>query len=201
MCFIVGTVVGSGIFIAPKGVLVNSGGSVGVSLLVWVLSGVLSMLGAMCYAELGTTFTKSGADFIYLLETLGPLPAFLRVWIEGLFIRPAVASTVALAFGRYVVEPFFTPCAAPMELIKLVSLLGLTFVVAINCWSVTLASRTQVTLTFIKMFALVLIIVPGGIALAKGKTESFQNSFEVDSSALGKLPLAFYNGLYAYGGW
>lgn len=72
---------------------------------------------------------------------------------------------------------------------------------AINCWSVTLASRTQVTLTFIKMFALVLIIVPGGIALAKGKTESFQNSFEVDPSALDMLPLAFYNGLYAYGGW
>ncbi|XP_034382238.1 cystine/glutamate transporter [Cyclopterus lumpus] len=201
MCLIIGTVVGSGIFIAPKGVLANSGGSVGLSLLVWVLCGVLSLLGAMCYAELGTTFTKSGGHYIYLLETLGPLPAFLRLWIEGLFIRPAVSCTVALAFGRYVVEPFFTPCAAPIELIKLVSLLGLTFVVAINCWSVTLASRTQVALTFLKMFALVLIIVPGGIALAKGKTKSFQNGFEVDSSTLDMLPLAFYNGLYAYGGW
>lgn len=106
--------------------------------------------------------------------------------------------------------------------------------VAVNCWSVTMASRTQVTLTFIKTFALVLIIVPGVIALAKGlkmllfllriqmfssclvlsdnpllflhlllpgKTENFQNGFEVDSLTLDRLPLAFYNGLYAYGGW
>lgn len=93
--------------------------------------------------------------------------------------------------------------------------------VAINCWSVTLASRTQVTLTFIKMFALVLIIIPGVIALAKGrslrfqlllvhllncglclgKTENFHNGFEMDLLTLDRLPLAFYNGLYAYGGW
>ncbi|XP_032360872.1 cystine/glutamate transporter [Etheostoma spectabile] len=198
--FIIGTVVGSGIFIAPKGVLLNSG-SVGLSLLVWALCGVLSLFGALCYAELGTSFTKSGGHYTYLLETLGPLPAFLRLWVEFLFIRPAVASYVSLAFGRYVVEPFYAPCAAPTVLIKLVSILGVTFVVAVNCWSVTLASRTQITLTFVKMFALVLIIVPGVIALAKGKTENFQNGFEVDSLTLDRLPLAFYNGLYAYGGW
>ncbi|XP_037316159.2 cystine/glutamate transporter [Pungitius pungitius] len=200
VCFIIGTVVGSGIFIAPKGVLVNSG-SVGLSLLVWLLCGVLSLCGALCYAELGTTFTKSGGHYTYLLETLGPLPAFLRLWSECLFIRPAVTSYVALAFGRYVVEPFYAPCVAPAPLIKLVSVLGLTFVVAVNCWSVALASRTQIALTFVKMFALVLIIVPGVVALAKGKTQSFQNGFEVDSLTLHRLPLAFYNGLYAYGGW
>ncbi|XP_041716953.1 cystine/glutamate transporter-like [Coregonus clupeaformis] len=198
--FIIGTVVGSGIFIAPKGVLMNSG-SVGLSLVVWALCGVLSTFGALCYAELGTTFTKSGGHYTYLLETLGPLPAFLRLWAEFLFIRPAVASYVSLAFGRYVVEPFFSPCAPPTALIKLVSILGVTFVVAINCWSVTLASRTQVTLTFIKMFALVLIIVPGIMALARGQTENFQNGFEIDTLTLDKLPLAFYSGLYAYGGW
>ncbi|XP_076578556.1 cystine/glutamate transporter [Chaetodon auriga] len=198
--FIIGTVVGSGIFIAPKGVLMNSG-SVGLSLLVWALCGVLSLFGALCYAELGTSFSKSGGHYTYLLETLGPLPAFLRLWVEFLFIRPAVASYVSLAFGRYVVEPFFAPCAAPTALIKLVSIIGLTFIVAVNCWSVTMASRTQVTLTFIKTFALVLIIIPGIIALAKGKTENFANGFEVESLTLDRLPLAFYNGLYAYGGW
>ncbi|XP_068163548.1 cystine/glutamate transporter [Antennarius striatus] len=198
--FIVGTVVGSGIFIAPKGVLMNSG-SVGLSLLVWALCGILSMFGALCYAELGTTFTKSGSHYTYLLETLGPLPAFLRLTTEFVIIRPAVTSYVALAFGRYVVEPFYTPCTAPTVLVKLVSILAVTFVVAVNCWSVTMATRTQVLLTVIKMFALVLIIVPGVIALAKGKTDNFQNGFELDLITLDKLPLAFYNGLYAFGGW
>ncbi|XP_029969892.1 cystine/glutamate transporter [Salarias fasciatus] len=200
VCFIIGTVVGSGIFIAPKGVLMNSG-SVGLSLLVWALCGVLSLFGALCYAELGTTFTKSGGHYTYLLETLGPLPAFLRLWVEFFFIRPAVASYVSLAFGRYVVEPFYAPCAAPTILIQLVSILGVTFVIVVNCLSVSLASRTQVTLTFIKMGALVLIIVPGTIALANGKTQNFQNGFEMHALTLEKLPLAFYNGLYAYGGW
>lgn len=198
--FIIGTVVGSGIFIAPKGVLMNSG-SVGLSLLVWALCGVLSTCGALCYAELGTSFTKSGGHYTYLLETLGPLPAFLRLWTEYIFIRPAVASYVSLAFGRYVVEPFFMPCVAPTVLVKMVSMLGVTFVVAVNCWSVSLAARTQVSLTFIKMFALVLIIIPGIMALANGNTKNFQNAFESDSVSLTKLPLAFYSGLYAYGGW
>uniref|UniRef100_A0A3Q4HK65 Si:ch73-352p4.8 n=1 Tax=Neolamprologus brichardi TaxID=32507 RepID=A0A3Q4HK65_NEOBR len=115
--FIMGTVVGSGIFIAPKGVLMNSG-SVGLSLLVWGLCGVLSLFEALCYF---------------------------------LFIRPAATSLVSLAFGRYVVEPFFVPCAALTMLIKLVSILGVTFLVAVNCLSVRMASHIQVSLTFIKI--------------------------------------------------
>ncbi|XP_068162947.1 cystine/glutamate transporter-like [Antennarius striatus] len=198
--FVFGSVVGSGIFIAPKGVLMNSGG-VGISLLVWALSGILSMFGALCYAELGTTFTKSGSHYTYLLETLGPLPAFLRLWDEFIIIRPAVNSYLSLAFGHYVVEPFFAPCTSPTVLVKLVSILAVTFVVAVNCWSVTMATRTQVLLTVIKMTSLLLVIIPGFIALIKGKTDNFQNGFELDLIKIDKLPLAFHNGLYAFGGW
>ncbi|XP_008313852.1 cystine/glutamate transporter [Cynoglossus semilaevis] len=197
---IIGTVVGSGIFIAPKGVLMNSG-SVGLSLLVWALCGVLSLFGALCFAELGTSFTKSGGQYTYLLEIFGPLPAFVRLWVDFMFIRPSVTGYVSLAFGSYMVEPFFTPCAAPAALVKLVSILGVTLIVTINCWSVTVASRTQIVLTFVKLFALVMIIIPGVIALSRGQTENFQNGFEVESLTLDRLPLAFYNGLYAYGGW
>nr|XP_055047081.1 cystine/glutamate transporter-like isoform X1 [Misgurnus anguillicaudatus]XP_055047082.1 cystine/glutamate transporter-like isoform X1 [Misgurnus anguillicaudatus]XP_055047083.1 cystine/glutamate transporter-like isoform X1 [Misgurnus anguillicaudatus] len=198
--FIIGTVIGSGIFIAPKGVLMNSG-SVGVSLIVWILCGVLSLFGSLCYAELGTSFTKSGGHYTYLLETLGPLPAFLRLWTEYLLIRPAVTSYVSLAFGRYAVEPFFIPCAAPTVLVKLVSILAVSFVVIVNCWSVSLTARTQVLLTVIKLFALILIIIPGIMALANGKTANFQDAFDSESLSVTKLPLAFYSGLYAYSGW
>ncbi|XP_058481471.1 cystine/glutamate transporter-like isoform X2 [Solea solea] len=197
---IIGSVVGSGIFVSPKGVLMNSG-SVGLSLLVWALSGIISLFGALCYAELGTTFTKSGGQYTYLLELLGPVPAFLRLWGEFMFIRPAVTAYGSLAFGHYIVEPFFAPCVAPTGLIKLVGVLGVTFAIAVNSWSVTVTSCIQVFLTVVKMFAVVLIIVPGLIALGKGKTENFQNDLEPELLTLTKLPLAFYNGLYAYGGW
>eukprot|EP00057_Strongylocentrotus_purpuratus_P019963 XP_011674437.1 PREDICTED: cystine/glutamate transporter-like [Strongylocentrotus purpuratus] len=109
----VGMIIGSGIFISPTSVLENSGG-IGWALLVWVLCGILSMLGALCYAELGTTFPVSGGDFSYLLEAYGPVLAFLRLWTSVVSIKTASLSvplsrslelsfTVAKLFGLAVI--------------------------------------------------------------------------------------------------
>ncbi|MBN3293364.1 XCT protein, partial [Polypterus senegalus] len=193
------SIVGSGIFIAPKGILRNSG-NVGLSLIIWLATGILSTFGALCFAELGTCIKKSGAHYIYILETLGPMPAFLRLWAQFIVIRPASTSVVALAFGRYIVEPFYSPCSAPKLLVKIVSIIGVSFAVAVNCWSVTCTTRLQMVLSTVKMGALVLIIVPGMIKLASGQTENFHGAFDTSSLTLDRLPLAFYAGLYAYAG-
>ncbi|XP_029455614.1 cystine/glutamate transporter-like isoform X2 [Rhinatrema bivittatum] len=196
----IGTMVGSGIFISPKGVLKNSG-SVGLSLLVWFACGIISMLGALSYAELGTCIKKSGGNYIYLLETLGPVPAFLRLWSEFVMIRPANIAVVSLAFGRYLIEPFFIPCHAPSLAVKLITSLGISLVIVLNCWSVSWAANIQTILTILKMLAILLIIVPGMMALCSGHFENFQNAFDTSKMDLDNLPLAFYSGMFAYGGW
>ncbi|NXD08915.1 XCT protein, partial [Nothocercus nigrocapillus] len=197
---LIGSMVGSGIFISPKGVLKNSG-NVGFSLVVWFACGLLSMFGALSYAELGTRITKSGGHYIYILETLGPLPSFLFLWAEFFAIRPANSAVVSLAFGRYLLEPFFAPCAAPLAAVKVVSLLGYYTVLTLNSWSVSWSARVQTALSIVKLLALALIIVPGMMLLAQGHTENFQDAFDRQSLVLDKLPLAFYAGMFAYSGW
>ncbi|KAJ1166651.1 hypothetical protein NDU88_007050 [Pleurodeles waltl] len=196
----IGTIIGSGIFISPKGVLKNSG-NIGLSLIVWLACGVLSMFGALSYADLGTTIKKSGGHYIYLLETLGPLPAFLRLWAEFVMIRPANIAVVSLAFGRYLIEPFFTPCHAPGLAVKLVTAIGVSVIIALNCCSVRWAANMQIALMALKLVTITLIIVPGMVALFSGHNENFQDSFNSNSLALDRLPLAFYSGMFAYGGW
>lgn len=70
-----GNIIGSGIFISPKGVLEHSG-SVGLALVVWVLGGGIAALGSLCYAELGVTIPKSGGDYSYVTEIFGGLMGY-----------------------------------------------------------------------------------------------------------------------------
>ncbi|XP_077588636.1 cystine/glutamate transporter isoform X1 [Stigmatopora nigra] len=197
---IVGTIIGAGIFISPKGILKNTG-SVGMSLVVWIACGVLSLFGALSYAELGTCIKKSGGHYTYLLEAFGPHLAFIKLWTDLIAIRPAGLAVISLAFGQYILEPFFMPCHVSPAAVKLVTAIGLTSVMFTNSMSVTWTARIQIFFTVSKLVAIATIIFPGLYQLFKGETHNFENSFELSDVKVSTLPLALYSGMYAYAGW
>ena len=120
---IIGTMIGSGIFASPRFVMENSG-SVGLTLIVWSLCGVLAMFGALSYAELGTMIPLSGAEYAYLLEAFGALPAFLYSWTSVIVLKPSQVAIICLAFGAYVIEPIFAGCGDRADLQPIVKLLA-----------------------------------------------------------------------------
>ncbi|KZC03740.1 Y+L amino acid transporter 2 [Dufourea novaeangliae] len=195
---IVGSIIGSGIFVSPTGVLKYTG-SVNASLLVWTASGIFSTVGAYCYAELGCMIRKSGADYAYIMETFGPFMAFIRLWVECMIVRPCSQAIVALTFSVYVLKPVFPDCTPPDDATRILAACCICILAFINCWDVKWATRVQDIFTYAKLLALFIIIFAGAYQLFTGHTQHF--TFENTNTEVTSIALSFYSGLFAYNGW
>ncbi|XP_055390544.1 b(0,+)-type amino acid transporter 1 isoform X1 [Condylostylus longicornis] len=200
VALIVGTMIGSGIFVSPSGLLVRTQ-SVGVSFIIWLVCGLLSLLGALAYAELGTMNTSSGAEWAYFMDAFGPAPAFLFSWVSTLVLKPSQMAIICLSFAQYAVEAFVDECDPPMSVVKMVALVAIVMILFVNCYSVNLGMAVQNIFTSAKLVAVLIIICGGAYKLFQGNTQHLQNAFTGQTPSIGAIATAFYTGLWAYDGW
>ena len=138
---LVADIIGSGIFLSPNSVIARTG-SYGLSIIVWILSGVIAAGGALCYGELSTFVRKSGADYAYIQEaysfkrknkfvrTVGSLISFTYLWMNFLISDPMSLAISGLLAAEYLIKPFYLTCDPPMLLIKMLAivLLGMSHI-------------------------------------------------------------------------
>ncbi|KAL7648920.1 UNVERIFIED_CONTAM: hypothetical protein RMT77_000855 [Armadillidium vulgare] len=201
VAIIVGVIIGSGIFISPTGVIQYTG-SVGMSLIIWAFTGIMSTIGALCYSELGTMIPKSGGDYAYISEAYGGLPGFLFLWVALVIIMPTGNTVVALTFANYILQPLFPGCDQPPDVaVRLIAAIVICLLTWVNCTNVKLATKVQDVFTVTKILALILIIGTGAYYLGTGHTDHYKAPFEGTNFEVASMATAFYQGFFSFSGW
>lgn len=195
---VVGGIIGTGIFLNPANVARITREPV-LTAFVWALGGVIALIGALCYAELGARRPKAGGGYVYLREALGPLPAFLYGWALLLVIATGACAAVAYTFGTYAAALF----GLGESWIKPIAVIAIVGLSAVNYLGVAEGAMTQNIFTVFKLGALAMVI---GCGLVLPFAAPAPNTVMALVPPTGwQLPLAVGTALvpilFAYGGW
>lgn len=157
---VVGLQIGSGIFSSP-GPVAGNAGSVGASLIIWLVSGLLAWTGAASYAELGAAIPLNGGPHAYLLNSWGPLAAYLFTWTAITALKPGSGAIIAVIFAEYVnrlIHHAISDAAGndgvnsvPQWSIKITAIIVVGIIAALNSFSNRLSANTQVVFLVLKV--------------------------------------------------
>jgi len=189
---VVGGIIGGGIFRTPATVAERLR-SPGLVLLAWVIGGIVALIGAFCFGELGQRRPRAGGGYVYLRETFGALPAFLYGWTLVLVIATGAIAAVAVTFADYALTLFGLPHRFSVPL----AVGAIVFHTAINYVGVRPAAITQNIFTVLKLVALAMLIGAGLTLTAPYRPLP---SLTV-ASPIGAIGAALVPILFTYGGW
>jgi APA family basic amino acid/polyamine antiporter len=211
---VVGTVIGSGIFLVPKRALLATGDPQTV-FFIWIFGGLLSLAGALTYAELGAMLPHSGGEYVYLREAYGPLYSFTYGWTQMWVAKSGSVATLATAFYIALANfipalktPLFTlppplgPGGGPLEITPgqffamfLIMALGV-----VNYFGVRFGGRVQVIVTFAKV-ALIGAVIVIGLLYTGGSVSHLRTSVPASPGGIAGFFAALVGILWAYDGW
>jgi APA family basic amino acid/polyamine antiporter len=207
VAIVVGTVIGSGIFLVPAEMM-QALGSSSLVYLAWIVGGLLSFFGALTYAELAAMKPQVGGEYVYLRDGYGPLAGFLYAWTYFVVAKPGSMATIATGFVRILSRlPAFSYLGTSRgdvwymtwqgEALAIGAVIGVSF---INYIGVRKAGEFQFAFTLLKV-AIVIAVVAIGFTYAAGSLKNFQTHYAGATGGIAGFTVALMAALWAYDGW
>jgi len=195
VALIIGQVIAVGIFLTPAG-MAKSVGSPFWLLAIWILIGLMTLSGALCYGEFAARFPEAGGSYVYLREIYGKMAAFLYGWMVLLVLDPGLTAIfgVGLAsYAGYLTE--FSPIGKQILAISVIAIVGL-----INILGAKIGANFLKVLTVLKIGTLLFIILYGFLG-GFGNWNNFQPFFAVPSDVFGAFAGGVVGAFFAFAGW
>ena len=204
---VVGTIIGTGIFLVPTEMM-QAVGTAKLVYLAWIVGGVLSFLGALTYAELGAMKPEAGGEYVYLRDGYGPVMGFVYAWSTFLIAKPGSIATIAAGMAR-ILGAFPAFSALPQPIIhfpieitgaQLLAIALIIFISFINYIGVKRAGEFQLFFTLLKV-GLVLVVIVVAFAYHGGSAANYASIFPGAKGGMVGFMIALLAALWAYDGW
>jgi APA family basic amino acid/polyamine antiporter len=202
---VVGTVIGSGIFLVPSEMM-QAAGSSKLVYLAWLVGGLLSFFGALVYAELGAMKPQAGGEYVYLRDAYGPLVGFLDAWTWFLVAKPASIATLATGtvrvLGSIAAFQFFSSQIPHYSITygQLIAVGATWLITLLNYVGIKKAGDFQLLFTLVKV-AIIVAIVGAGFSYSAGDFGNFGGTYAGASRGIAGFMAALVAALWAYDGW